>query len=156
MFTAASEVDFGAAKSDVNLPVVLSGDMTKYDWLINGEPYSKTVPLQVRQGQRATLAFDNTTMMWHPMHLHGHTFQVIKLDGTPGPRKDTVAVLPKQKLSAVLVADNPGIWVFHLPQHLSPRGRHDDSPRVHHLSRHGGQARGHCWRRRPGGTERAL
>ncbi|OCB15658.1 multicopper oxidase family protein [Mycobacterium intracellulare] len=112
MFSAAPEVDLGA-KSDANLPVVLSGDMTKYDWLINGEPYSKTKPLQVRQGQRATLAFDNTTMMYHPMHLHGHTFQVIKPDGTPGPRKDTVNVLPKQKLSAVLVADNPGVWMFH-------------------------------------------
>jgi len=52
-------------------------------------------------------------MMWHPMHLHGHTFQVIKSDGTPGPRKDTVVVLPMQKLTVALVADNSGIWMMH-------------------------------------------
>ncbi|EUA27845.1 multicopper oxidase family protein [Mycobacterium xenopi 4042] len=47
------------------------------------------------------------------MHLHGHTFQVIKTDGSPGPRKDTVNVLPKQKVNAILVADNPGTWLLH-------------------------------------------
>jgi FtsP/CotA-like multicopper oxidase with cupredoxin domain len=67
----------------------------------------------VKQGQRATLAFTNSTMMYHPMHLHGHTFQVIKSDGSLGARKDTVIVLPNQKLNAVLVADNPGTWVVH-------------------------------------------
>lgn len=41
--------------------------------------------------------------------LHGHTFQMIKADGSPGARKDTVIVLPKQKMRAVLVADNPGV-----------------------------------------------
>ncbi|EUA12169.1 multicopper oxidase family protein [Mycobacterium kansasii 732] len=112
-FTAAAEVDLGPVKADVNLPVVLNGDMKKYDWMINGQPYSKTNPLGIRQGQWAMLTFDNTTMMWHPMHLHGHTFQVIKTDGTPGPRKDTLAVLPHQKLTAILAADNPGIWVLH-------------------------------------------
>ena len=61
----------------------------------------------------ATLTFTNTTMMWHPMHLHGHTFQVIKPDGTPGPRKDTVIVLPMQELTVALAADNPGVWMMH-------------------------------------------
>ncbi len=48
-----------------------------------------------------------------PIHLHGHTFQLINPDGNPGARKDTVIVLPKQKIDAVLVADNPGTWVLH-------------------------------------------
>jgi FtsP/CotA-like multicopper oxidase with cupredoxin domain len=47
------------------------------------------------------------------MHLHGHTFQIIKPDGTPGARKDTTNVLPKQKVSVNLIADNPGIWMMH-------------------------------------------
>ena len=87
--------------------------MKQYDWTINGEPYSKTNPLHVRQGQRPSITFDNPTMMYHPIHLHGHTFQLIKADGSPGARKDTVIVLPKQKLLAILVADNPGTWVMH-------------------------------------------
>ncbi|HTX95032.1 MAG TPA: multicopper oxidase family protein [Mycobacterium sp.] len=113
MFTATSPVNLGGPDPDRNLPVALDGNMMQYNWMINGEPWSKTHPLQVRQGQRPTLAFDNTTMMYHPIHLHGHTFQLIKADGSPGARKDTVIVLPKQKISAVLVADNPGTWVMH-------------------------------------------
>ena len=87
--------------------------MAKYEWTINGEPYSRTNPVHVRLGQRPTITFDNTTMMYHPMHLHGHTFQMIKADGSPGARKDTVIVLPKQKSKAVLIADNPGLWQLH-------------------------------------------
>jgi len=112
-FTATTAANLGRPDPNLDLPVVLGGNMEKYEWIINGEPYSRTKPLQVRQGQRPVLMFDNTTMMYHPMHLHGHTFQVIKADGTPGPRKDTVIVLPKQKVRAVLVADNPGVWVMH-------------------------------------------
>jgi FtsP/CotA-like multicopper oxidase with cupredoxin domain len=52
-------------------------------------------------------------MMYHPIHLHGHTFQLINADGSLGARKDTVIVLPKQKILAVLVADNPGTWMMH-------------------------------------------
>jgi multicopper oxidase len=45
--------------------------------------------------------------------LHGHTFQVIKPAGNPGPRKDTVIVLPMQTLTVDFVADNPGEWMLH-------------------------------------------
>lgn len=113
MFTATTSVNLGAAEPNLNLPVVLGGDMAKYVWTINGEPYSKTNPLHVRQGQRPIITFDNQTMMYHPIHLHGHTFQLIKPDGSPGARKDTVVVLPTQKIGAALVADNPGLWMLH-------------------------------------------
>ena len=113
MLTATTPVNLGRPEPGLNLPVVLGGNMVQYEWMINGEPYSKTHPLQVRQGQRPTITFDNTTMMYHPIHLHGNTFQLINADGNPGARKDTVIVLPKQKIDAVLVADNPGTWVMH-------------------------------------------
>lgn len=113
MFTAVTAANLGRPDPNLDLPVVLGGTMAKYDWTINGEPYSRTNPLHVREGQHTTLSFDNSTMMWHPIHLHGHTFQVIRSDGTLGARKDTVIVLPQQKLRAVLIADNPGTWVMH-------------------------------------------
>lgn len=113
VLTAAAEAVLDTTKVDTALTARLSGSMASYDWMINGRPFEDTVPLTVRQGQNATLTFTNTTMMWHPMHLHGHTFQVIKPDGTPGPRKDTVIVLPMQKLTVALVADNPGVWMMH-------------------------------------------
>lgn len=113
MFTATTAVNLGRPQPDLNLEVLLGGNMAQYNWMINGEPYSKTNPLHVRQGERPTITFDNPTMMYHPIHLHGHTFQLIKPDGSPGARKDTVIVLPKQKVTAVLVADNPGLWMLH-------------------------------------------
>ncbi|OBK47629.1 multicopper oxidase family protein [Mycobacterium sp. 1081908.1] len=113
MFTATTPVNLGRPQPDLNLPVVLGGNMAQYNWTINGKPYSQTDPLRVREGERPTITFDNTTMMYHPIHLHGHTYQLIKADGSPGPRKDTVIVLPKRKVLAVLVADNPGVWQLH-------------------------------------------
>ena len=91
----------------------LSGDMMNYDWTINGRPFADTEPLTIRQGQRATLTFTNMSTMWHPMHLHGHTFQVIRPDGSLGARKDTAVVLPMHKLGVALSADNPGVWMLH-------------------------------------------
>jgi FtsP/CotA-like multicopper oxidase with cupredoxin domain len=113
MFTATPDIDLGSAKPDVALSAQLSGRMMKYDWMINGRPFSDTVPLTIKQGQRATLTFNNVSMMWHPMHLHGHTFQVVRADGTRGARKDTVIVLPMQRLIVDVVADNPGEWMLH-------------------------------------------
>ncbi|OBH99050.1 multicopper oxidase family protein [Mycobacterium sp. E2733] len=113
MFTATTPVNLGRPQPGLDLPVVLGGNMAQYNWTINGKPYSATEPLHVREGERPTITFDNTTMMYHPIHLHGHTFQLIKADGSPGARKDTLMVLPKQKLAAVLVADNPGMWMLH-------------------------------------------
>jgi len=113
MFTATPDVDLRSGKADVDLSANLSGGMMRYDWAINGAPYGRNQPLQIRQGQRATLTFTNTTMMWHPMHLHGHTFQIVKPDGTSGARKDTTIVLPMRTVSVQLIADNPGIWMMH-------------------------------------------
>jgi multicopper oxidase len=113
MFTATTPVNLGRPQAGLDLPVVLGGNMMQYNWMINGKPYSQTDPLHVREGERPTITFDNPTMMYHPIHLHGHTYQLIKADGSPGPRKDTVIVLPKQKVQAVLVADNPGVWQLH-------------------------------------------
>ena len=112
-FTAPPSASLGSVQSDVSLALELTGSMAKYDWAINGKPYPDSPPVTVKQNQRATLAFTNSTMMYHPMHLHGHTFQVIKPDGQLGARKDTVIVLPNQKLNAVLLADNPGNWMIH-------------------------------------------
>jgi multicopper oxidase len=113
MFTATPQVDLGTGKPDISLQAHISGSMRRYDWKINGQPYPDNSPLTIKQGQRATLTFANATMMWHPMHLHGHTFQVIKPDGSVGARKDTTIVLPMREVSVTVVADNPGIWMLH-------------------------------------------
>ena len=50
--------------------------------------------------------------MWHPLHLHGHTFEVVTGSG-PGPRKDTAIVPAGSRLTLDVEADNPGQWVLH-------------------------------------------
>nr|WP_234904116.1 multicopper oxidase family protein [Mycolicibacterium frederiksbergense] len=112
-FTATTAAALVPAAADVQLPVDLAGSMAPYEWTINGLPFSRTAALQVRLGQRAEMTFNNTSMMWHPMHLHGHTFEVLTADGRPGARKDTVIVLPRQRLRVAFVADNPGQWMLH-------------------------------------------
>ncbi len=57
----------------------------------------------------------NGTSMAHPMHLHGHDFQVVKIDGEKilGALRDTVVVPPDSKITVGFDADNGGIWAFH-------------------------------------------
>jgi len=112
-FRAADDVRLKSAKTDVTHQIKLTGNMMKYDWAINGTPFDmknpEANPIVVREGQRVRLDFVNTTEMWHPMHLHGHTYQL----GASGPRKDTAIVLPKKTVSVFLDADNPGQWMLH-------------------------------------------
>jgi multicopper oxidase len=52
--------------------------------------------------------------MFHPMHLHGHTFQVRRTGArNPGPRKDTVIVRPGERVTVDFDAANPGRWMLH-------------------------------------------
>ena len=87
MFTAVTAANLGRPDPNLDLPVILGGTMSKYDWTINGEPYSRTNPLHVREGQHPTLIFDNATMMYHPMHLHGHSFRVLPQAGVDVPQR---------------------------------------------------------------------
>jgi multicopper oxidase len=89
--------------------VVLAGSMAPYRWTINGKAFPDAAPLTVEQGERVRLRFANRSMMFHPMHVHGHTFGLV--DG--GARKDTVIVRPMQSLDVDLDADNPGQWAAH-------------------------------------------
>ncbi|MGG5173259.1 multicopper oxidase family protein [Pseudarthrobacter sp. J1738] len=117
-------VDGGQLKADpaVNLKdktpdrtheVHLTGGMAKYDWGINGHRFDMTKPFEntfdIKAGERVEVKFINDTDMWHPMHLHGHTFQI----GAGGARKDTVIVRAKQTVTVIFDADNPGQWLTH-------------------------------------------
>lgn len=89
----------------------LTGGMMRYDWGFDGRGFDhERVDLVVGAGERVRLEVANTTMMWHPVHLHGHTFAV---GGIAGPRKDTVGVLPGQTVALLFDADNPGRWMLH-------------------------------------------
>ncbi len=108
----AAGVDLGSRDPARTHRLVLAGDMQQYRWTINGRTFDRAVPLEVRDGERVRLVFENRSMMFHPMHLHGHTFQV--RDGhRPGPRKDTVVVRPMRRVTVDLETANPGQWMIH-------------------------------------------
>ena len=88
----------------------LSGGMmmSRGEWSIDGQYYPDADPLNVQKGQRVRINMQNRSMMLHPMHLHGHFFQV------GDALKDTVITEPHMgRASFEFVADNPGDWFFH-------------------------------------------
>jgi FtsP/CotA-like multicopper oxidase with cupredoxin domain len=97
------------------IPVVLSGSMAPYKWFINGRSWSNREPLRVAKGQRVEFDIVNQTPMGHPMHLHGHAFQIVELNGKglAGALRDTVQVPAKGSVKIAFDADNPGCWLFH-------------------------------------------
>jgi multicopper oxidase len=99
--------------------LVLGGSMAGYRWTINGKAFPDTDPLLVTQGERVRLRFTNHSMMFHPMHVHGHTFALVGDTGSNGTaggngaRKDTVIVRPMCTVTVELDAGNPGQWMTH-------------------------------------------
>ncbi len=92
----------------------LTGSMRGYRWGFNGKSFDHAKPTkdayEVYAGERVRLDFVNTTGMFHPVHLHGHTFAIGKASG---PRKDTAIILPGESLRLYFDADNPGRWMIH-------------------------------------------
>lgn len=91
----------------------LRGDMKSYVWTIDGQAWPKADPLTIAPGDRVQVELVNQTMMWHPMHLHGHFFRVLNGAGDFCPLKHTVNVAPGATLRFEFTADNPGRWFFH-------------------------------------------
>ena len=84
-------------------------------WTINGRSYPDTPPIDVKVGQRIRLRLFNMSMEDHPMHLHGHTFQLVAVNGrsVDGPLKDTITLRHMEQYDIEFVANNPGTWLFH-------------------------------------------
>lgn len=97
-------------KVDKTFAMTLAGDMARYHWSLDTQP-----ALLVDRGDRVEVTMHNTSMMAHPMHLHGHHFQVVAIDGQrfAGAMRDTVLVPPMRSVTFAVDANNPGQWMFH-------------------------------------------
>jgi len=88
-------------------------------WFINGkaaEGHILDPMLTLAPGRSHVIAMTNATGWHHPIHLHGHSFRVIRRDGAPTAHRewqDTVLMAPREKVEIAFVADNPGDWMFH-------------------------------------------
>lgn len=102
--------------ADLTHRIALSGGMMSFAWSLNGEFWPQIAPLMLTTGQRVELELLNHSMMPHPMHLHGHAFQVIAVNGRSiqGAMRDTVLVEPMMgSVRIAFDASNPGRWAFH-------------------------------------------
>ena len=96
---------------DRTFVVNLVGSMQGYEWGMQA-----STDLLVRRGERVVVEMRNHSMMTHPMHLHGHHFQVVAINGQEisGAVRDTVFLPPMTRVSFAFDAVNPGkAWAFH-------------------------------------------
>ncbi|HVY16193.1 MAG TPA: copper resistance system multicopper oxidase [Rhodopila sp.] len=96
------------------LEIHLTGNMERFMWSFDGVKFSEVkAPIPFRRDERVRVTLVNDTMMVHPIHLHGHFFEVVNGHSGRHPRKHTVNVQPGGKVSFDLTANAPGDWAFH-------------------------------------------
>ena len=95
--------------------VMLGGQMAPYSWTINGQLWGSHTPIAVFAGERVEMMFHNMSMMAHPMHLHGHVFQVVDVGGQRivGALRDTVHVPPMGMVTVAFDAGEVAPWMLH-------------------------------------------
>lgn len=89
-------------------------------WTINNKSWPEIEPLIVHQGRRYRLVFRNGSGDQHPLHLHRHIFEVVRIGDKQisGLRKDVINVMPLDTVEVDFVADNPGDTLWHCHQQL--------------------------------------
>jgi FtsP/CotA-like multicopper oxidase with cupredoxin domain len=96
------------------IEVHLTGNMERFMWSIDGQKLSENPePIRFELNERVRVTMVNDTMMTHPMHIHGHFFEVVNGHQGNHPVKHTVMVMPGGKVSFDMTADAPGDWAFH-------------------------------------------
>jgi FtsP/CotA-like multicopper oxidase with cupredoxin domain len=94
------------------------GQYDSSKWTINGKTFPNTPKIYVHPNERVVVHFKNTTDMDHPMHLHGHVFHLVEVDGTSLARplaKDTSLVRANGGTATWQFAATspPGRWLLH-------------------------------------------
>ena len=91
-------------------------------WTINGRAWPDRdharlpPPLAVLQrGSTYVFSLRNDSAFAHPIHIHGHTFKLLRSSKQKVPQHhtDTLLLLPQEQAEVAFVADNPGDWMFH-------------------------------------------
>lgn len=109
----------GLKTNDPNKPVdgvinmELFGYMDRFIWFINGVPEYKAKPIIFQPNKRYRIVFKNTSMMHHPMHIHGHWFILRNGHGAYDPLLHTLDVPPGATIVADIDTDASGQWFFH-------------------------------------------
>jgi FtsP/CotA-like multicopper oxidase with cupredoxin domain len=96
------------------LDIHLTGNMERFMWSMDGKKLSEAPePYRLARNERVRMRLINDTMMTHPMHIHGHFWQLVNGQGEFQPSKHTIRVLPGSYVDLDMTADAPGDWAFH-------------------------------------------
>ncbi len=96
------------------LRIHLTGNMERYMWAFDGVKLNAvTAPIPFRRDERVRVTLVNDTMMAHPIHLHGHFFELVTGHGDHAPRKHTINVAPGGTATFDVTTDAVGDWAFH-------------------------------------------
>lgn len=96
------------------IEIHLTGNMERFMWSLDGERLSENPePYRFARDERIRMRLVNDTMMTHPMHIHGHFWEIVNGNAGNQPLKHTVKVLPGGFIDLDLTADAPGDWAFH-------------------------------------------
>ena len=96
------------------IDIHLTGNMERFMWSMDGKKLSESPePYRLARNERVRMRLINDTMMTHPMHIHGHFWQVVNGQGANQPLKHTIRVLPGSYVDLDMTADAPGDWAFH-------------------------------------------
>jgi FtsP/CotA-like multicopper oxidase with cupredoxin domain len=103
---------------DEHLTLVFKATDDGHHWTINGRSYPHTDPIVVAEGRRYRWLLDNQSANDHPVHLHRHTFELVRFAGKPlsGILKDVVVVPAWKQVEIDVRADQPGLSLFHCHQ----------------------------------------
>lgn len=78
---------------------------------INGKAFPYTSPLYTTYGEKIRMRFINKSSNSHSMHIHGHDFTVVAVDGFPRKEfDDTINVASGRRIDIEFLSNNPGIW----------------------------------------------
>jgi CopA family copper-resistance protein len=97
-----------------SLDIHLTGNMERFMWSFDGKKLNEgQEPIRFERNERVRVNLINNSMMNHPIHIHGHFFELVTGMSGGHPVKHTVNVMPGGKASLDLTADAPGDWAFH-------------------------------------------
>jgi len=111
LHTIRGSMDARGAEREIELH--LTGNMERYSWSFDGEPFASSKPVHFNYGERLRVILHNDTMMTHPMHLHGMWSELETPNGEFLARLHTIPVQPAQRVSFLVTADALGRWAWH-------------------------------------------
>jgi FtsP/CotA-like multicopper oxidase with cupredoxin domain len=121
--TTITTLNYGMLRSTskTNLPIAntkvikfeLTGNMNRYIWTMDNKTMAESDHILIKKGENVQIILHNSTMMRHPMHLHGHYFRVLNGQGDYSPLKNTLDILPMETDTLEFAANESGNWIFH-------------------------------------------